>query len=61
MRQNLIDYYDIQNQQEQQQQKKQQNELFPIFNKPILLSKPQTVKKTRTANRLKKNSPALQF
>ena len=55
MRQQFIDYYEVNQQQHlQQQQKKQQNELFPIFNKQISLSKPQTVKKARTANRLKK-------
>ena len=55
MRQQFIDYYEVNQQQYlQQKQKKQQDELFPIFNKPILLCKPQTVKKARTANRLKK-------
>jgi hypothetical protein len=37
----------------------QQQQFYPIFEKSILLAKPQVVKKTREPNRSKKNSSAL--
>jgi hypothetical protein len=45
--------------QQQQQFIQQQQQFYPIFEKSILLAKPQVVKKTRAPNRSKKNSSAL--